>query len=94
MLKKIWNWLVYSSEDANKISLFIKGVIGFVPSIVVFLNMIHITVSADILVALLQQIIVIITATGTLFGALVGGYGLVRKLINTLKGNNDVLNNS
>lgn len=30
MLKKVWNWVVYSSENPNKVSMSITGASGFI----------------------------------------------------------------
>lgn len=76
LFKSFWNWLVYSSEDPEKLSLTIKGLIPFL----VLLNVgdpIVLNSTAD---TFTHIIVIVVTAiTG-----IIGAYGALRKIFNTV----------
>lgn len=84
VVKKVWNWLVYSSADPTKISLTLKGAIPF---LVIFLGWKGVDQAvvqqfANEGVDLTVNIIILIVQLGTALTAFVG---LVRKLRNTVQ---------
>lgn len=91
MIQKAWQWLVYSSQDADKVSLFIKGLAGFIPSVVLVLSVIHINVSGDNLAGFLQALAVLVTIAGSVVTAIITVLGFVRKIVSTAIGQNEVV---
>lgn len=91
-MKTFIQWLVYSSVDADKISATLKGLAGFIPSLAVFLVAVHLKVTPDTLLAVLNGIILVISAISGLATAIVTVAGAVRKLYTTASGTNAVLN--
>lgn len=92
IIKKVWAWVVYSSENAGKISLTLRGLKWLIPSLVIFLGVLHTPVTQDQLTALLEAVIAVIAALGTFISAMTFLYGLARKIFNTANGTNDVIN--
>jgi hypothetical protein len=92
MLKKIFQWIVYSSANPTKVSLTLKGagvtVIGFLVPVI---GLTHIAIGGDpstVLNSILDSIASIVQVALTLVGAIVGLYGLVRKVWLTVTGQN------
>ena len=93
-LKNVWNWLVLSSANANKISLTVKGVLmSILPVLLYVMPMFNIQTSHDQLASVVNDIGTIIVVFGGAVSAGVTVYGLLRKIGTTLTGNNDVINN-
>ena len=92
MIIKIWNWIVKSSANASNWSLTIKGLITLVPTVVIFLNLVHVPITSDQITNLLQAVVELVTAVGALAGAIAAVYGFVRKIVLTIEGKNDVVN--
>lgn len=90
-MKAFLVWLIVSSKDPEKLSLFIKGFLGVAVSVVtMLLQFAHVQVGdltpvVDALVALVQAAAVFISAA-------VAVWGLVRKVIATIKGEHAGLN--
>jgi len=82
-LKKLWNWLVISSEDPAKFSLTIKGVA--IPVILYVLNWKGLTLDGNALQqfidAFVNSIVFIVNGMSILFAL----YGAGRKVWNTIK---------
>jgi len=88
----IINWLLYSSKDANKIGLTIKGLSAFVPTIMVMFGLAQLNVSQDSVLGFIDAIAVLVTATLSVITAGLTVWGFVRKIISTFKGTNEVIN--
>lgn len=91
MLKKIWNWVIYSSANAEEISLTVKGVLlGIVPAVIILGNLAHVTFTSDQLTHIIDGIVAAIGAIGLIVSAIMTLYGLLRKLATTSLGTNEV----
>jgi len=88
---KIWNWLVYSSKNAEKYSLTIKGLATFVPSVVAFLALVNINIEANTFLAAIDILAAVVVAFFAMISALYTLTGLIRKLYTTIVGNNAVI---
>lgn len=91
MLKTIFQWFVYSSENADKLSRTIKGLSSFIPSVVLLFTVLHINVDGNTLLQLLDGIAIFVTALGT---AVTAGYTVIAFLIKiwtTINGSNEVI---
>lgn len=99
-MQKIWDWIVYSSTNADKISLSVKGaiatVVGVILNIIVLghlqIDPALITTAGGSIGSIIQAFLGVITAIATLVSLLSGFVGLVRKIVLTLKSSNDLLN--
>ncbi len=91
-IKNIWNWVVYSSADSNKLSLTLKGIAGFILAIISYRYGIQnysavnsqVTMLIDMLITALQDAITLISIGATI-------YGTFRKIILTAQGTADTL---
>ena len=90
-LKNIGNWLLWSSENSNKISLTIRGLAGFIPSAVLLFAALHIDVSANQLADFVESLVALVSTFGAFVGAVAFLYGIVRKISLTILGQNDAL---
>jgi hypothetical protein len=88
MLNKIWNWLVLSSADENKVSATVKGSAAFIIVSVIAqtLGIDGVSEVADHGVSLLVEFVRFVSALYLLYGG-------VRKVAKTALGSNRVLNN-
>lgn len=92
ILKKIWEWIVYSSADANKISLTVKAFLyGIVPGILFFSNVMNWQLDNAVLTEIIDTIASVIIYIGGSITGLVFLWGLVRKLLTTITGRNKVV---
>lgn len=88
-LTNVWNWLVLSSADENKMSATIKGSIWFA-IISAGASLLHINGLSDVAdhgVSFIVEVIRAITGAYALWGAF-------RKVSRTVGGNNAVLNSN
>ncbi len=86
MVKKILNWIVYSSQDPEKLSLTLTGILTFATPYIVSLShlgYIHIGIAGADASQLGATIIAVITAVVSAVGAIMTLVGLVRKIIYT-----------
>lgn len=92
-MKKILIWLVASSANSEKVSLFVKGVLlGVVPFLVTLFGLAHINVGQSDLTAVIDGIAVVIQVGLGLVSAVMAVVGLVRKIWRTVQGENRALN--
>lgn len=90
--KKICQWVWYSSVNANNLSLTVKSFLyGIVPSILFFANIIHLQLDSKILTQIIDTIAQAIVYVGGAITAVGFLFGLIRKLLNTIAGENDVI---
>lgn len=92
-LKLFWTWLVKSSVDANSTSLTVKAFLyGLIPVAVSIANVAHWQVGSAQLTNVVDLIGQFITVVGGAIAALACAGGLIRKIFNTITGENEVLN--
>lgn len=88
MLKNIWNWFVKSSENPAKVALTVKGILtGAVPLILVVTHTFGLSGALgdqEGLQSIIEVIGEIITWALGIPAILMAGYGLYRKLRNTI----------
>ncbi len=92
-MQKIITWLIVSSKDPQKVSLFIKGVLlGVLPTVVYFAGLAHLNVGQSDLKAVVEVLAQIIEVGLGLVSVVVALVGLVRKIWRTAQGENRALN--
>ncbi len=75
MIKKFYDWLVWSSVDTNKVSATISGAIISVSSIILIIAAHYgVTLTAE-------QVAVSAGQLGTAVGSIIFIFGLIRKLV-------------
>jgi len=74
--------MLMSSADPSKISLTIKGLSVFVPTIVVFFSYFGVDVGSDELNALINSVADFVLLVGTVVATAVTIWGMVRKIAN------------
>ncbi len=89
---KFIEWIIYSSKNPEKLSLFFKSLVAFIPTAVSCFALLHIYVTPESLGAVLDSIATTITAVGSAVLALTTLYGAIRKVVTALMGTNAVLN--
>lgn len=84
-LKKIWDWLVWSSADPNRVAMTVKGALSLAvgyASYIAIIPGLHNVTSGDLQTAV--DLIGAIVSGGLLgLGAFLGVWGAIRKLYNT-----------
>ncbi len=91
-MKKLIDWVVLSSADPRAMSLTVKGVlVALVPVIIAVLNMTGIDIDNNSLESVINSITAIVFLLGTVVSALMTVTGLMRKIITTVVGENEVL---
>lgn len=88
-MKKIWTWLVASSQNADSLSLTIKGfLVGIIPFILLVTNAAHINLGADQLNQVVDGIVLLIQTFGGAIAAATFLWGLIRKIVASIEGTN------
>jgi hypothetical protein len=91
-IRRALEWIIASSADANKLSLMIKGVLlGVLPVAVAFAGLVNVQLDSATLEKVVETISQIVLYGGGAISALVTAWGLVRKIITTANGTNDVV---
>lgn len=87
MIKKIWNWIILSSEDSTKLSLTLKSALTLLVTALTIIGLpkAELGALADQIVTLVQDLLMVISAV-------TGVWGLMRKINTTMGGTNSVLN--
>ncbi len=99
MLKKIgkvlgfvWKWLVYSSENAQRISLMVKGIgMAIIPAILIVTNMFNVKTDNAQLTLFIDSASTIIIVIGGMIATVVTAIGAIRKIVSSFTGTNDVV---
>ena len=92
-MKKFLDWLVFSSENADKWSLTIKGIaVSVVPIVISVSNLAHLQLQSGQLTSLFDGVASIVSALGVLVSSVIVVIGFVRKIIATITGDNAVIN--
>lgn len=95
MLVKIWNWVVFSSVNEDKIAATVKGFLGVAVAIVTNILIIgHFNIDPAAVQGVADQVLVTLQAILLAISSLVGLVGFLRKIWTTLSGTNQVINNS
>jgi hypothetical protein len=88
-LGSLWAWVVYSSADPQRYSLFLKGTLVTIATYVtVIAGFAHITVPSDLITQIIDHIVLIVQDTLMLVSVIVATIGLVRKVAKTYAGTN------
>lgn len=90
-IKKVWQWLVYSSDNADQISTTLKGFgITAIPVIISISNVAHIAIGGADLTAFYAAIVSIVYYALLVVGGIVTLYGAARKIVLSVIGSNSV----
>ena len=92
-MKKIIAWIVLSSKDPNKVSLMIKGLaLGAVTWIVFFAGLFNVNLQPTDVALLIEEGAKLLEWALTGISIIMTVYGMIRKIVTTAKGENEVLN--
>lgn len=82
---KIWNWLVTSSADPEKLALTVKGFLGTAGSVVLLLaGLTHIKIGNDQVTTIVDACVQITLTLTTIVSAVVTVAAFIRKIILTI----------
>lgn len=91
---KFWKWLVKSSANADKWSLTAKATLtGLIPSILYFSGLMNVQLDNELLTQFVNKISEVIVYLGGAVTAIAWIVGFCRKIITSIFGTNDVINN-
>ena len=91
-IKRMFEWLIYSSENASKWSVTVKSfLVGIVPAILYFSSLANVQVDSASLQILINAVGDAIVYIGGAISTIGFIYGLARKIITTITGENDVV---
>lgn len=92
-MKKIFDFILKSSVDAQKTSLTIKGIgMALIPTLILVSNLANIQLQNEQLTQVVDAIANIVLYVGYAISSGMALYGLVRKIILTRVGENQALN--
>lgn len=92
-MKKIINWVIYSSSDPYKTSMTIKGILlGGATYLLFFANLFHVQLPETELNNLIEQIVKAVELLMQIISIFWVIYGSLRKIYLTLVAKNKVLN--
>ena len=82
----IWNWLVKSSADPDKIAVTVKGFLGTVASILVLMSpLVHLKISNEQVTAVINLTVQIVVSLCAVISGIAAILGFVRKIYLTFK---------
>jgi len=88
----IWNWLIKSSADADRISLTVKGsLLSIIPIAIFVFKAFNIEVGSDQLNLVTDSIVALIGIFAALVSSVQIAVGMIRKIWTTLDGTNSVI---
>ena len=88
-LGSIWDWLVYSSANPSKYSLFLKGTLVTVATYATVLaGFAHISVPSDLITQIIDGIVAVVQDFLMLVAVVAATVGAIRKVILTITGKN------
>jgi hypothetical protein len=91
-MKKLIEWIVYSSNNKNQISLTVKGILVFVSNILILpLSYYGINLAPDTISIAIDLLVQITNIVLEVLSAMMIAYGLMRKVVTTLRGENAIL---
>lgn len=86
MFNTIVRWIVLSSENPTEASLTIKGfLLGVLPVLMAVAGIAHFNVGQDQLSAIFDTVAAIVQVALSIVAAVMTGWGLLRKLWNTIQ---------
>lgn len=86
-IKRIAQWLYYSSKDMNKVSTTVKSfLVGLATFATFALGLQDIALDQNLVTQAIDAIIAVVQSFGVLISALGVAYGMIRKVIVTAKG--------
>lgn len=88
-MNKILDWLILSSKDPQKVSLFIKGALGWAATLAIGAG---VQASELDFSAAIDQIGNLVYLALTFGSTAVAAYGAIRKIYRTMTGQNEVIN--
>lgn len=92
-MKKIIDWIIYSSEDPAVISMTVKGILtAAIPTVIFLAKIFNVDVGGEDLTAFVDAAVIFIGAVAAAISAYMTVVGFFRKIFTTLTGNNAVLN--
>lgn len=92
MMEKIWDWVTWSSKNADKVSLTLKGILtGAVTLAAWGFGLGHIEIPSDLSSAIVDGTVNVILALSGLLSAVSIVIGLIRKLALTFAGKNQAI---
>lgn len=93
IIKTFLRWLILSSADPAKLSLAVRGfLIGIIPTIIMISGVLNIPVpDGDTMTAIADMLATLITVVLGIVASVKLGYGLIRKIWFTVKGENETL---
>lgn len=91
MFTKIYEWIVWSSKNAEKWSLTSKSFITG-SAVIGILTMFKIVLPTEDINSLLDNLVIFVQGLGTVATAAVSAYAIIRKIYRTMAGKNDLLN--
>lgn len=87
--EKILDWVLISSKDPTKVSLTVKGaLLSIVPIFIALSNLTSLKLESEQLTLIVEIVAQFIQAIFGAVSLIVTAYGLVRKIIASLKGEN------
>jgi hypothetical protein len=90
-LGSLWAWIVYSSADPTRYSLFLKGTLVTVATYAtVIAGFAHIAVPSDLITQIIDAVVAIVQDGLMLISVIVAAAGLIRKLYRTYSGTNEL----
>lgn len=88
----IWNWLVKSSADADKISLTVKGgLLSIIPIAIFVFKAFNIEIGTDQLNSVADSVVALIGIFAAIVSSIQIAVGMIRKIWTTLDGTNSVI---
>ena|ERR1035437_6063922 len=93
ILLNAWEWLVKSSANPEAVSLTVKGILlGVIPVVLTLAGFVHLTLTDNVLTDTVASIANLIDVVLTLVAGGLTVYGLFRKIVLTVEGKNQVIN--
>jgi hypothetical protein len=88
-LGSIWDWIVYSSANPSKYSLFLKGALVTVATYAtVVAGFAHISVPSELITEIIDGIVTAVQDFLMLVAVVAATVGAIRKVVLTITGNN------
>jgi hypothetical protein len=81
MIKKILNWIWYSSADPAKVSLTMKSfLLGLVPLVISIAGIAHLNLDQETVTMVFESVVVVVQSVLTIISAVGFVIGLIRKI--------------
>lgn len=94
-MKKFLHWLVLSSQDPQKLSLTLKGILVMYSPVIVFtLGVLKLPLDQSALSQIIDAAVFVVQSVLVLVGASVALVGIVQKVVLSVTGHNQVIENA